>query len=125
MSKRIVISETEKKRIKSLYINEGFEEIEGGIIQLNVDGGLRSYKITDVQIDKSDEGKCILYTNQQRTNGNGGKWFDGKKQFYFDCTLPDLYGYDGRPKTTERYSPSENIKLEQLLNLLRKNLNCR
>ena len=47
MSKRIVISETEKERIKSLYINES-TSLEGQIFQVNVDGDLRNYRITQL-----------------------------------------------------------------------------
>jgi hypothetical protein len=123
MSKRIIISETEKQRIKSLYINEDNNTLEGRIFEIFVDGGTRIYKITDIQSDKNFEGKYILYTNQERTNErSGGKWFGGKKQFYFDCTLPDLYGYDGRIINSEKYSSSSNDDLKYLIQSLQKEL---
>jgi hypothetical protein len=122
MSKRIVISESEKNRIKSLYINES-TSLEGKIFQVNVDGDLRNYRITDIQSDKKGEGKFVIYTNQERTNErSGGKWFGGKKQFYFDCTLPDLYGYDSRIINSEKYSSSSNDDLKSLIQSLQKEL---
>lgn len=118
MSKRIVISESEKNRIKSLYINEGYG-MEGKIFQVNVDGDLRNYRITDIQSDKKGEGKFVIYTNQERTNErSGGKWFGGKKQFYFDCSLEDLYGYNGRIMNTEKYSKSDGDSVKFLIEKL-------
>ena len=122
MSKRIVISESEKNRIKSLYINEGYG-LEGEIFQVNVDGDLRNYRITDIQSDKKGEGKFVIYTNQERTNErSGGKWFGGKKQFYFDCTLEDLYGYDGRIINSEKYPPIKNTDIERIIGQFKQKL---
>ena len=131
MSKRIVISESEKNRIKSLYINEGYG-LEGQIFQVNVDGDLRNYRITDIQSDKEGEGKFVIYTNQERTNErSGGKWFGGKKQFYFDCSLEQfgedqwgLRGYNGRVLSTEKYLSKNNDDIKNLMGILKKEL-CR
>lgn len=117
MSKRIVISESEKNRIKSLYINEGYG-MEGEIFQVYVDGDLRSYRVTDIERDKKGEGKFVIYTNQERTDGSGGKLFGGKKQFYFDCTLEGLYGYNGRIMNTEKYSKSDGGSVKFLIEKL-------
>ena len=130
MSKRIVISETEKERIKSLYINES-TSLEGQIFQVNVDGDLRSYRITDIERDKEGEGKFVIYTNQERTDGSGGKYFGGKKQFYFDCSLEQfgedqwgLRGYNGRVLSTEKYLSKNNDDIKNLMGILKKEL-CR
>ena len=130
MSKRIVISETEKERIKSLYINES-TSLEGQIFQVNVDGDLRSYRITDIERDKEGDGKFVIYTNQERTDGSGGKYFGGKKQFYFDCSLEQfgedqwgLRGYNGRVLSTEKYLSKNNDDIKNLMGILKKEL-CR
>jgi hypothetical protein len=101
MSKRIVISETEKQRIKSLYLSED-DTIYGRKLDLNNWGDEEKkftinnieYMLTGGIHDKEDAKKWILHSNVVNQRTGNVKTFSGEKKFVFYCGYNELYGYD-------------------------------
>jgi hypothetical protein len=130
MSKRIIISESEKNQIKSLYqLNEGrkIDILNGEEFQINIGGGPRTYRINGIYALKDKDSAFIVETTQVKTGigkDKGTRFLalgdeNAGKQFIFDCRIGYLGGYNESQKgyiNTENYEDLEiNGKLKENL----------
>ena len=134
MLNKIRITESEKNNILSLHGKKNilFEQnsfkpnpdaLKGKDFQIDTIGGKKTYRILTVNSSRTNENVFIISANQLRTNERQGqKWFGGHKQFYFDCGLDAIYGYDGKINDSEKYTSSDNPTVDDLLTLLKSNL---
>jgi hypothetical protein len=121
MSKRIVISESEKNQIKSLYqLNESrkIDYFNGQEFQINIGGGPRTYRINGIYALKDKDSSFIVETTQVKTGFGLDKGVralalgdkNAGKQFIFDCRIGYLGGYNESQKgyiNTENYEDLE------------------
>jgi hypothetical protein len=124
MSKRIVISEEDKKEILKKYglITEWFDKndlawFESKLFSVYIDGNTNVLNIQNIDSDRKTEGKFYIYTKVSRTGERQGvKHFgDPNKAFCFDCEFKDeLRRYkSGVCLNSEVYS-REDIKSSDL-----------
>jgi hypothetical protein len=144
MSKRIIISESEKNQIKSLYqLNEGrkIDILNGEEFQINIGGGPRTYRINGIYASNDEDSAFIVNTTQVNTGvGKDGKDKGTRflalgdenagKQFIFKCLFDDndnpigyLGGFDGKNYIgTENYKDTYNQSVKEINEFLRNNL---
>jgi hypothetical protein len=124
MSKRIIISEEDKKEILKKYglitewfDNEDLKWFEDKMFSLKIDGNTNLLKIQNIDSDRNTEGKFYIYTKVARTGERQGvKLFnDPNKSFCYDCEFKDeLRRYkDGVCLNSEVYS-QEDVKSTDL-----------
>jgi hypothetical protein len=121
MSKRIVISESEKNQIKSLYqLNESrrINSYNGVTFQINIGGGPRTYKINKIYTPPGLDDTFVIDTIQEKTGqgiDKGSRVFAlgdkyASKEFVFMCRVGYLGGYNESEKGyigTENYEDLE------------------
>jgi hypothetical protein len=121
MSKRIIISETEKNQIKSLYqLNERrtINILNGQTFQINIGGGPRTYKINKIYTPPGLDDTFVIDTIQEKTgigDNKGSRVFAlgdkyASKEFVFMCRVGYLGGYNESEKDyigTENYEDLE------------------
>lgn len=129
MTKRIVISETEKERIKSLYLSED-DTIYSRKLDLDSWGdNEKKFTINDIEYmltggihDKDDAKKWILHSNVVNQRTGNVKTFSGERKFVFYCGLNELYGYDGGFMQGEKFKSSQYHDVDRLIKKLEEQL---
>ena len=129
MSKRIVISETEKNRIKSLYMNE---DVSSYGRKLNLDKWTeeeRKFEINNHEYllsggihDDTNKNKWILHTNEVNPRTGDRKVFSGEQKFVFNCNLTALYGYDGDYMQGKKFESISYPSVKKLISKLKEQL---
>lgn len=130
MSKRIVISESEKNQIKSLYqLNEGrkIDYLNGEKFQINIGGGPRTYEITAIYTPVGLDDNFIIKTIQVKTgigDDKGVRVFAlgdkyASKEFIFKCSVGYLGGLN---KDDKNYNDTENYEDLDINQKLKDNL---
>lgn len=129
MPKRIIISETEKNQIKSLYLSED-DTIYGRKLDLDSWGdNEKKFTINDIEYmltggihDKNDAKKWILHSNVVNQRTGNVKTFSGERKFVFYCGFNELYGYDGGFMQGEKFKSSQYGDVKILIEKLKEQL---